>query len=51
MDSVLQLGPLVLPWGCLICWLLVLLPKLLLLRTGMRLAPDASGLGPFTELE
>jgi hypothetical protein len=31
--------------------LLLLLPKLLLLRTGMRLAPDTSGLGPFTELE
>jgi hypothetical protein len=38
-------------WGCLICWLLLLLPKLLLLRIGMRLAPDTSGLGPFTELE
>jgi hypothetical protein len=31
--------------------LLLLLPKLLLLRTGMRLAPDTSGLGPFTKLE
>jgi hypothetical protein len=31
--------------------LLLLLPKLLLLRTGMRLALDTSGLGPFTELE
>jgi hypothetical protein len=31
--------------------LLLLLPKLLLLRTGMRLAPEMSSLGPFTELE
>jgi hypothetical protein len=31
--------------------LLLLLPKLVLLRTGMQLAPDTSGLGPFTELE
>jgi hypothetical protein len=30
---------------------LLLLPKLLLLRTGTRLAPDTSGLDPFTELE
>jgi hypothetical protein len=31
--------------------LLLLLLKLLLLRTGMRLAPETRGLGPFTELE
>jgi hypothetical protein len=31
--------------------LLLLLPKLLLLRTDMRLASDTSGLGPFIELE
>jgi hypothetical protein len=31
--------------------LLLLLPKLLLLRTGTWLAPDTTGLGPFTELE
>jgi hypothetical protein len=37
-------------WGCLIYWLL-LLPKLLLLRTGTRLDPDTSDLGPFAELE
>jgi hypothetical protein len=30
---------------------LLLLPKLLLPRTGTRLALDTSGLGPFTELE
>jgi hypothetical protein len=30
---------------------LLLLPKLLLLRTGTRLAPDTTGLCPFTELE
>ena len=31
------------------CWLLLL--PLLLLPMGTRLAPDTSGLGPFTELE
>jgi hypothetical protein len=30
---------------------LLFLPKLLLLRTGTRLARDTTGLGPFTELE
>jgi hypothetical protein len=35
-------------WGGLICWLLLLG---LLLRTDTRLAPDNTGLGPFTVLE